>query len=163
MNNSKLSVIIRCKNEERWIGHCIQSVLDNIDYPEILIVDNHSSDDSMEIVKSFKTDLNLINDNRNFTEVKIVKIDDYTPGKAINLGVKNCTFDNILIISAHCVINSIKLSEHISDLDKYSCVFGNQNPIWRGKKIKKRYVWSHFIDKKTENMFSSFEKRYFFA
>ena len=25
------SIIIRCKNEERWIGHAIQSVIDNFD------------------------------------------------------------------------------------------------------------------------------------
>ena len=35
MNNSKkksdkFSVVIRTKNEERWIGHTIQSIIDNI-------------------------------------------------------------------------------------------------------------------------------------
>ena len=29
------SVIIRVKNEERWIGHAIQSVLDHVFKPEI--------------------------------------------------------------------------------------------------------------------------------
>ena len=33
--------------------------------------------------------------------------------------------------------------------------------IWNGKKITKRYIWSHFSNKKTKNMFSSLEKRYF--
>ena len=26
----KFIVIIRAKNEEQWIGHCIQSILDNL-------------------------------------------------------------------------------------------------------------------------------------
>ena len=49
-----ISVVIRCKNEEHWIGHSIQSVLDSFDEPEIIIVDNNSTDNSMSIVKMFK-------------------------------------------------------------------------------------------------------------
>ena len=40
-----ISVIIRCRNEEQWIGHSIQSVIDNFDNPEIVIIDNNSTDD----------------------------------------------------------------------------------------------------------------------
>ena len=32
--NQKVSVVIRATNEERWIGHTIQSILDFISYPE---------------------------------------------------------------------------------------------------------------------------------
>ena len=35
-----LSVLIRCRNEERWIGHSIQSVIDTFENPEIVVVDN---------------------------------------------------------------------------------------------------------------------------
>ena len=49
---SKVSVIIRNKNEERWIGHAIQSVVDFIDNPEIIIVDNNSTDNSKRIVST---------------------------------------------------------------------------------------------------------------
>ena len=38
-----VSVIIRNKNEERWIGHTIQSVIDTFDKPEIIVVNNNSS------------------------------------------------------------------------------------------------------------------------
>ena len=38
----KCSIIIRTKNEEQWIGHAIQSVLDHIKEPEIVIIDNWS-------------------------------------------------------------------------------------------------------------------------
>ena len=44
---SQFSVIIRTKNEERWIGHAIQSVLDNLYKPEIIIIDNNSSDETI--------------------------------------------------------------------------------------------------------------------
>ena len=55
----RISVIIRSKNEERWIGHCIQSVIEFLDKPEIIIVDNNSSDETIPIIKSFKEDPNF--------------------------------------------------------------------------------------------------------
>ena len=50
---SQFSIIIRTKNEERWIGHAIQSVLDNISKPEIIIVDNNSTDKNTGDCKTF--------------------------------------------------------------------------------------------------------------
>ena len=50
---SDFSIIIRAKNEERWIGYAIQSVLDHLIKPEIIIVDNNSNDKTLEIVKFF--------------------------------------------------------------------------------------------------------------
>ena len=49
-----LSVLIRCRNEERWIGHSIQSVIDTFENPEIVVVDNGSTDNSKDVVKMFK-------------------------------------------------------------------------------------------------------------
>ena len=40
-NLSDFSVVIRAKNEERWIGYAIQSVLDYLVKPEIVVVDNN--------------------------------------------------------------------------------------------------------------------------
>ena len=36
-----ISVLIRCRNEEQWIGHSIQSVMDNFKKQEIVVVDNN--------------------------------------------------------------------------------------------------------------------------
>ena len=69
-----ISVIIRCKNEERWIGHAIQSVLDYIDFPEIIIVNNRSTDDSINIVKQFIRDPSLKGSNKNYTNIKIANL-----------------------------------------------------------------------------------------
>ena len=46
-------------------------------------------------------------------------------------------------------------------LKKYKSIFGNQIPTWNGKKISKRYIWSHFGEKQSVNMFSKLENRYF--
>ena len=158
----KISVIIRSKNEGRWIGHTIQSILDFLNKPEIIIVDNNSNDDTANIVRHFTQDP-LLNDktNKQYTNIKIYKIEDYTPGKALNIGVKKSSNPYVMIISAHCVLTKFKLPKHLKDLKKYVCVFGNNIPVWNGKKITKRYIWSHFIDKEVVNMYSDMEKRYF--
>lgn len=158
----KISVIIRVKNEEQWIGHCIQSVLDIIDKPEIVIVDDYSTDDSLKISSLFLEDPNLDNNSKNYTKIKFIKINNYTPGKALNLGVKNCSNPYILIISAHCILKKMNTNSLINYLEDNVAVFGNQIPRLNGKKIKKRYIWSHFIDKNISNMYSKLENRIFF-
>ena len=147
-----VSVIIRNRNESEYIGFAIQSCLDHFDKPEIIIVDNNSTDDSLEVVNLFK----------DRTTIKVLTITDYTPGKSINLGVNHTTNERILVLSAHSQITSI----NIEMLNRwfyqgYVAVFGNQMPIYKGKKISKRYIWSHFTKDMTENLYSDIEDRYF--
>lgn len=160
---NKISVILRCKNEENWIGHAIQSVIDKIGLCEIIVVDNKSSDESIRIVKSFAQDPKLnFEKKNNYTKIKIINIDSYSPGKSLNAGIKKATGKYIIIMSAHCVLKKINIQKSFKDLDKFVAIFGNQVPIWKGKRIKKRYIWSHFINKPIINMFSKLEDRYFF-
>ena len=147
-----ISVIIRNRNEERYIGYAIQSVLDTFKKPEIIVVDNNSTDDSLQVVNLFK----------DRTNIKVVTINDYTPGKSINLGVKHATNERILVLSAHSQITTFN-SEMLDQWfrEDYIAVFGNQTPIYKGKRITKRYIWSHFTNDITENLYSDIEDRYF--
>ena len=158
--NKKISVIIRTKNEEKYIGHAIQSILDNFYKPEIIIIDNNSTDKTLQIVRMFLQD-NKLSKNKNYTNIKIFKINHYTPGKSLNFGVKKANSSTIMIMSAHCEITKINFNKHIKDLKNYVCIFGNQIPVYFGKKITKRYIWGHFINKSKINMYSNAEKRYF--
>lgn len=158
---SNFTIVIRVKNEERWIGYAIQSVLDHLIKPEIVIVDNNSNDKTIDIIKFFAENPNLNNEANNYSKIKIVNIANYSPGRALNLGVKSASKKYIMILSAHCILKKFNEVNILKDLEKNACVFGNQIPIWNGKKISKRYLWSHFSDKKTKNMYSELEKRYF--
>jgi glycosyltransferase involved in cell wall biosynthesis len=160
--NDNITVIIRNKNESRWIGHAIQSAIDHLIRPEILVIDNNSTDDSLSVVKHFIHDPLLNANTLRYTDIKIIKIENYTPGSAINLGVKNAKNDYVLILSAHCVLKKINFNDLINKSKNYVGIFGNQNPIWNGKKINKRYIWSHFTEIEEENMYSKMEDRYFF-
>jgi glycosyltransferase involved in cell wall biosynthesis len=147
-----ISVIIRTRNEEQFIGFAIQSCIDNFENPEIIIIDNNSTDDSIKIVNLFDS-----------LDIKILKINDidYTPGKAINMGINECSNETILVLSAHCQITKCNLQHIKKQLNIFKCVFGKQIPIYRGKKINTRYIWSHFSNQETINMFSTSENRYF--
>ena len=73
-----VSVIVRTKNEEKHIGYCIQSITDFIGKPEIIIVDNDSTDNTIPIVNRFEYhDLSIFEISKN----------DYTPGRALNFGI----------------------------------------------------------------------------
>ena len=159
---NKFSVIVRVKNEERWIGHTLQSILDKVPNNEIIIVDNNSTDRSLEIARFFKKNISLESEGSNYTDVKILNISDYTPGKALNLGADECSNENILILSSHCTLSSFNDDYIIDKLNTYDAIFGKQVPIYEGKRITPRYLWSHFCDDEVENMYSELEKRYFF-
>ena len=64
------SIIIRTKNEERWINSCFSSIFSQ-SYKEfeIIVVDNNSTDKTIQKIKNFKVS-------------KIIKIKNYLPGHA---------------------------------------------------------------------------------
>ncbi|MDY6903911.1 MAG: glycosyltransferase [Thermodesulfobacteriota bacterium] len=51
-----LSVVIPCKNEEKFIGRCLDALLDNrseADFFEIIVVDNGSTDNTVSVLKKY--------------------------------------------------------------------------------------------------------------
>lgn len=159
---SKFSVIIRVKNEEAFIGSCIQSCLDLLNEPEIIIVDNNSTDRSMYVANLFKHDTDLPSNSQSYTDVRCCKIVDYSPGKALNLGARQASREYILILSSHCTMRRFEEAKAISELQTHKALFGNQIPNYFGKVLKKRYLWSHFTDHDEVNMYSEMEERHFF-
>ena len=157
-----ISVIIRLKNEEQWIGHTIQSVLDHFEHPEIIIINNLSTDKSIQIANLFSHDTSLPFNDKRYTNIKKMKLDEYSPGKAINLGINHSSRKYVLLISAHCVIRKLNKKVLFEKLDVFKAIFGKQIPHYYGKRIKPSYIWSHFEKKETVNMFSELEERYFF-
>jgi len=61
--NKQISVIIPVYNQERFIGRCIRSILDQSlplsDY-EIIVVDDSSQDDTLKILSKYFDSINLI-------------------------------------------------------------------------------------------------------
>jgi rhamnosyltransferase len=116
-----VSIIIRTKNEERWITSCLRSVFaqDFNDF-EVIIVDNASNDKTIKKAKSFPIQ-------------KVINIDQYLPGKALNLGISNSNGKYIVCLSAHCIPITNKwlstLLNAIKEDEKYAGVYGRQEPM----------------------------------
>ena len=139
-----ISVLLRTRNEEQHIGYCLQSIHDNIPNAEVIIGNNNSTDDTMSIVQLF-----------DYMDIKVVNVDSYTPGKSLNMLVDHSTCDTVLVLSAHCkLLPTTTNYTHIamSSLHGNMACFGKQIPIYKGKRITPRYIWSHFGDKNVINI-----------
>ena len=65
-----ISIIVAARNEEKNIGNCIQSLI-NQTYPEskfeIIVTDDHSTDNTVAVIHSFKKEKDLlIRHNKDF-------------------------------------------------------------------------------------------------
>ncbi|MEC8175817.1 MAG: glycosyltransferase family A protein [Bacteroidota bacterium] len=146
-----ISIIIRNKNEADYIGFALQSCIEFFDKPEIIVVNNNSTDDSLDVVQNFNNRTNII----------IKNINNYKPGKAINTGVKLATNDYILVLSAHTQIIKLDFDLVKKHLNKHKAVFGKQIPVHRGKKVTPGYIWTNFSNSQSVNLYSDIEKRNF--
>ena len=92
INNLKISVVIRSFNEARWVRQCLHNLeRQSIKPDEIILVDNNSTDGTVNICKSF-------------SKVKIFKFNrKYIPGRMLNFGISKTKNNYILILSAHCI------------------------------------------------------------
>lgn len=147
----KFTVLLRNRNEQDYIGFTLQSILDFLPNSKVIVLDNNSTDDSLEIVSLFNNSINI----------EIVSIDRYSPGRSLNMGANLADTPYILIISGHSQIISLNIDNVKEKLRDYVAVFGKQTPIYKGKKINKRYIWSHFTNEEQVNMFSKIENRQF--
>tara|TARA_B100001778_G_scaffold334029_1_gene344096 strand:- start:17722 stop:18375 length:654 start_codon:yes stop_codon:yes gene_type:complete len=145
------SVIIRNRNEERFIGYAIQSVVDSLRDPEIIVMDNNSSDDSMDIVRMFEK----------WHDIKVGSIEDYSPGRSINHAVEMASNEHLMILSAHCIITRFDASDIEEKLKSYASVFGKQIPVYKGRRISRRYIWHNFGAEPKENPWAEEEDRWF--
>ena len=121
MIKKKVSIIIRTKNEERWIALCLKKIyLQTYKNFEIILVDNFSEDKTLIKANKFKLK-------------KIIKIKSYLPGKALNLGIKHSNGEYLVFISAHCIPKNnswlATLVKSISENDLFAGVYGRQEPM----------------------------------
>ncbi|MBF0126804.1 MAG: glycosyltransferase [Magnetococcales bacterium] len=87
----EISIIIRTRNEERWIRHCLQAVFAQTERDfEVILVDNRSTDRTVEQAARFPL-------------ARVIVIDDYLPGRALNVGIREASGAFVVCLSAHCV------------------------------------------------------------
>ena len=121
LNSKRVSVVIPCRNEEKYIARCISSVI-NSDYPEelleVLVCDGLSDDRTPEIVNQFASEC---------SSVKYLVNEKQTVPYALNLGVQNATGDIIVILGGHAEVypDYIKTCvELLHNNSEFGCVGG---------------------------------------
>ena len=140
-DNPLVSIIIRVKNEEKWITHCLDSISKQ-DYKnfEIIIVDNESTDRTISKAKKY--------------DVKVTNIEKFLPGKAINLGIKKSKGEVLVILSGHCIpVDKYWLTNLVRNLKDpdVAGVYGRQQPLSFTSALDKRDLLITFgLDRKVQ-------------
>ena len=132
----KVSIIIRSKNEEKWIGLCLESIFSqSYQNLEVILVDNNSKDATVKKAENWP--------------IKIIKIEKFLPGDAINQGINQSSGEIIVCLSAHCIpINKEWLSNLVRPLENPSIagVYGKQIPLSSSSALNKRDLFIVFGD-----------------
>ncbi len=120
MNNCVVSIIIPCRNEERFINKCLDSIIAN-DYSkdrfEILVIDGMSNDKTREIIKEY---------SNKYSNIKLLDNPKKVTPISMNIGIKASRGDYILILSSHSKIDEkfIKLNVNFIIEKNVDCVGG---------------------------------------
>jgi glycosyltransferase involved in cell wall biosynthesis len=138
MPNKKpfVSIVIPCRNEEKYIGKCLDSIIAN-DFPkdklEILVVDGYSKDKTREILKGYSQKhsfIKFLDNPKKFTPF------------ALNIGIKESRGDYICITGAHSKLSSDFIAQNVKALEKYKadCVGGRVRTATLKKGIISRAI-----------------------
>lgn len=115
----KASIVIRTKNEEDWLKACLLSIKNqDVKEVEVVLVDNRSSDKTVDVALYHGVK-------------KIVRIEEYLPGDALNRGAAECSGEVVVFLSAHCIpANSSWLANLIQPVIEGTSVasYGRQIP-----------------------------------
>ena len=108
----KVSIVIPCRNEEKFIGKCLDSILAN-DYPkdrlEILVVDGMSEDGTRTTVQSYA---------HNYAFMRLLDNPKKIPPAALNIGIANAKGEIIMRMDAHSTYSPHYISGLIGWLEK---------------------------------------------
>jgi len=105
---SKISVIIPCYNAENWIQETLESVFkqEGEFKLEIIVVDDGSTDRSVDIIES------------EFHEVNLIQIEKQGPSKARNIGTQESKGQYLQYLDADDLLAPGKLKKQIDLLEK---------------------------------------------
>jgi len=116
-NTPFVSIIIPCRDEEKFIGKCLDSIIEQ-DYPkdkmEILVVDGVSEDGTRKIIENY---------SQKYPFVKLlVNPQKFTPF-ALNIGIKSSKGEVIVRMDSHAGYEK----DYVSKCVKYSEEYGADN------------------------------------
>jgi hypothetical protein len=149
MSMPKATIIVRTKNEARWIASCLDSIFSQTfrDF-EVILVDDHSVDGTLEIVAKYPA-------------VRVLKYNlPYRPGRALNFGIKEAKGEFVVMISGHCIPTNAQWLEKLLsgfESEEVAAVYGRQQPLSFSSDRDKRDLLLVFgLDRKVQRKDSFF-------
>ncbi len=121
----KFSIIIPARNEEKNIGNCIASIIQQ-NYPknlfEIIVIDDHSIDSTSAIVTQL---------SKQYSNISLIKLTDELHGKKINaykkkaieLAIYKASGEWIITTDADCIASKNWLQSYAAFIFTNDCVF----------------------------------------
>jgi len=146
-----VSIVIACRNEEKFIGKCLDSLMGQ-GYPkdklEVLVVDGMSSDKTREVVQEYTRDhpfVQLLENPKKLTPF------------AMNIGIKSSKGDVIILVNAHSILDKdfLENSIHYLSRTRADAVGGMLNAIHEGSSLM-----ANAIPIATDSFFGAGGKRY---
>ena len=124
-----VSIIIPCRNEEKFIGNCLDSILKQ-SYPkekiEVLVVDGMSDDKTRKILKEYI---------KKYHFIKLLDNPARVTPKGMNLGIENSRGEVLIFLNSHSVLDGEFLKWTIYYLNRKSeamAIGGKSIPITEG-------------------------------
>jgi rhamnosyltransferase len=139
--NTKISIVIRCYNEEKHIGTLLDKLKEQtLKDLEIIVVDSGSQDNTLQIVSQYPARVFHINPRH------------FTFGRSLNIGCDAASGDIIVITSPHCYPTGNdwieRLSEPFSD-QKVALVYGKQRGD-KNSKFSEQRIFKRWFPKVSE-------------
>ena len=114
LNQPLVSIIIPCRNEEKYIASCLDSLIENNyikERVEILCVDGQSDDSTRKIVNTYIERFNFI---------QLLDNPQKIFPTAVNIGVNASKGELIFIVGAHAQYNKDYISKCVENSLKYN-------------------------------------------
>ena len=124
-----VSIILPCRNEEKYITTCIQSLINNqcADFQlEIIIVDGMSTDNTVALIQKF---------TEQFSFIKLLQNPNKTAPFAMNLGIAQAQGEIIVRADAHAFYPENYVSTLVTQL--YSLNADNVGAMWKTEVLTK--------------------------
>ena len=145
---TKVTVIIPARNEEKNISTCINAIL-KINYPkrllEIIIIDDHSTDNTFDLINDFA---------KNNKRIKIIQLADFAKNNKINsfkkfgieTAIQQANGELIVTTDADCVVPTdwLRLIVSFYEIKKMQFIAAPVN-FFREKSIFERFQSLDFL------------------
>lgn len=126
----QISIIVLTFNSEKWIKRCLTSITRNANRNEIIVIDNNSSDRTIETIRKYSPKIKIINNKKNLGFAR-----------GVNIGIKNTQGKYILLINP----DSKTCPKAVENV--VTCLTTNDADIAGAKLIRNNEVHGSFVRK----------------